>query len=60
MEIISGNKSHGGRQLVCKHASDATHTDMVFSIFLPPQAEKGKCRPALKDRAESGTLSPVL
>jgi S-formylglutathione hydrolase len=41
MEIVSENKSHGGRQLVVKHASDATHTDMTFSIFLPPQAEGG-------------------
>ena len=41
MEIISENKAHGGRQLVVKHASDATGTDMTFSIFLPPQAEGG-------------------
>jgi S-formylglutathione hydrolase len=41
MEIISENKSHGGRQLVVKHASTATSTDMTFSIFLPPQAGNG-------------------
>ena len=41
MEIVSENKSHGGRQLVVKHASTATQTDMVFSVFLPPQAEGG-------------------
>jgi S-formylglutathione hydrolase len=41
VEIISENKSHGGRQLVVKHASSATSTDMTFSIFLPPQAEDG-------------------
>jgi S-formylglutathione hydrolase len=41
MEIVSENKSHGGRQLVVKHASSATSTDMTFSIFLPPQAEEG-------------------
>ena len=41
MEIVSENKSHGGRQLVCSHASVATGTDMTFSIFLPPQAEQG-------------------
>ena len=41
MEIVSENKSHGGRQLVVKHASHATGTDMTFSIFLPPQAEGG-------------------
>ncbi|MFL6765012.1 MAG: S-formylglutathione hydrolase [Sphingomicrobium sp.] len=41
MEIVSENKSHGGRQLVVRHASHATSTDMTFSIFLPPQAEQG-------------------
>ena len=46
MEILSENQSHGGRQLVVKHASAVTRTDMVFSIFLPPQAETGTC-PAL-------------
>jgi S-formylglutathione hydrolase len=39
MEIISENKAHGGRQLVVKHPSRATSTEMTFSIFLPPQAE---------------------
>jgi S-formylglutathione hydrolase len=41
MEIVSENKAHGGRQLVCRHASLATGTEMTFSIFLPPQAEEG-------------------
>ena len=41
LEIVSENRSHGGRQLVVKHASTATGTDMTFSIFLPPQAEEG-------------------
>ena len=41
MEIVSENKSHGGRQVVVKHASSATSTDMTFSIFLPPQAQEG-------------------
>ena len=39
VEIVSENKAHGGRQLVVKHKSSATGTDMTFSIFLPPQAE---------------------
>ena len=43
METISTVKSHGGRQLVLKHASRATGTDMTFAVFLPPQAEKGPC-----------------
>lgn len=38
IEILSENESHGGRQLVVKHASTSTSTDMIFSIFLPPQA----------------------
>lgn len=41
LEIVSENKSHGGRQLVVKHSSAATSTEMAFSIFLPPQAEDG-------------------
>jgi S-formylglutathione hydrolase len=41
MEVVSENKSHGGRQLVCKHASLATGTDMTFSIYLPRQADAG-------------------
>ena len=41
IEIVSENKSHGGRQLVVRHPSSATGTDMTFSIFLPPQAEEG-------------------
>ena len=43
MEIVSENRSHGGRQLVCKHSSAATTTDMVFSVFLPPKADAGPC-----------------
>jgi len=39
MEIVSETKSHGGRQLVVRHASSSTSTDMTFSIYLPPQAE---------------------
>jgi S-formylglutathione hydrolase len=38
VEILSENKSHGGRQLVVRHPSSATSTDMTFSIYLPPQA----------------------
>ena len=42
MEIVSENKAHGGRQLVVRHPSSATHTDMTFSIFLPPGAQGGE------------------
>lgn len=41
VDIVSENKSHGGRQLVVRHSSTSTSTDMTFSIFLPPQAEGG-------------------
>ena len=47
LEIVSENRAHGGRQLVVKHASAATGTDMTFSIFLPPQAEGGGKAPVV-------------
>jgi S-formylglutathione hydrolase len=47
LEVVSENKSHGGRQLVVKHASAATSTDMTFSIYLPPQAESGRRLPVV-------------
>jgi S-formylglutathione hydrolase len=47
MEIVGKNKSHGGQQLVCKHGSSATGTDMSFSIYLPPQAETGSKLPVV-------------
>ena len=43
MEVLSETRSHGGRQLVVKHASASTQTDMVFSAFLPPQAATAAC-----------------
>ena len=43
MEILSDSRSHGGRQLVVRHASFATTTDMTLAIFLPPQAEHAPC-----------------
>jgi S-formylglutathione hydrolase len=47
LSIVSEAKSHGGRQIVVRHASAATATDMIFSIFLPPQAEKGAKLPVV-------------
>jgi S-formylglutathione hydrolase len=47
MEIVSENKSHGGRQLVCQHVSVATGTDMTFSIYLPPQTDAGGKHPVV-------------
>ena len=47
IEILSENESHGGRQLVVKHSSTSTSTDMIFSIFLPPQAAGGERLPVV-------------
>jgi len=41
LEIVSEARARGGRQMVVRHDSTETGTDMVFSIFLPPQAEGG-------------------
>ena len=46
MQTVSTNKSHGGTQGVYTHASDATGTDMTFSVFVPPH-EKGASLPVL-------------
>ena len=47
LETISENKSHGGRQLVVRHPSAVCRCDMTFSIFLPPQAERGAKLPVV-------------
>lgn len=41
MEVVSENRSFGGRQIVAKHPSDACGCDMTFAVYLPPQAEEG-------------------
>jgi len=47
LETVSEVKSHGGVQGVYRHASAATDTDMTFSVFVPPQPEKGEPLPVL-------------
>ena len=47
LEILSENKAHGGRQLVAKHASTSTGTEMTFTIFLPPQEGSGEKLPVV-------------
>ena len=42
LERLSANRSHGGVQGVYRHASAATGTDMVFSVFVPDQAATRK------------------
>lgn len=41
METVSTNKSHGGVQGVYRHESRETKCAMTFSVFTPPQAERG-------------------
>ena len=47
LETVSEVKSHGGVQGVYRHASAATGTEMTFSVFMPPQPEKGEPLPVL-------------
>jgi S-formylglutathione hydrolase len=47
VEVLSDNKSHGGRQLVVRHGSRASSTDLTFSFVLPPQAEQGAKPPVV-------------
>ena len=47
LETVSEVKAHGGVQGVYRHASAATGTDMVFSLFMPPQPERGEPLPLL-------------
>ncbi len=47
LETISEVKSHGGVQGVYRHASAMTETDMVFSLFMPPEVECGEPLPML-------------
>ena len=41
LEQIGSNQSFGGQQLRYKHQSSVLNCEMTFSIYLPPQAEKG-------------------
>lgn len=41
IEQIGANQSFGGQQLRFKHQSAVLNCEMTFSIYLPPQAEKG-------------------
>ncbi|GLQ77620.1 S-formylglutathione hydrolase [Mesorhizobium huakuii] len=43
MKTISSAKSHGGVQGVYSHASDACACDMIFAVFVPPQARERPC-----------------
>jgi S-formylglutathione hydrolase len=43
IEVVETHKAFGGVQGVYRHASAATGTTMTFSVFTPPQAERGPC-----------------
>ena len=47
LECVSAVRSFGGTQKVYRHASRETGTDMVFAVYLPPQAEAGAKLPLL-------------
>ena len=47
LEAVSEVAAHGGVQGVYRHASAATGTDMVFSLFMPPEVERGEPLPVL-------------
>jgi S-formylglutathione hydrolase len=41
-QIVSQSRSFGGTQLICRHRSSETGTDMRFSIYVPPLG--GSCQ----------------
>ncbi len=41
MEVIAENRCFGGRQLRYRHRSAVLDCDMVFAVYLPPQATQG-------------------
>ncbi|MBL4671194.1 MAG: S-formylglutathione hydrolase [Arenicella sp.] len=42
MEHLSSSKIFGGQQSQYKHLSSSLNCDMVFSVYMPPQAENAK------------------
>lgn len=47
LETLSTNRSFGGVQGVYRHRSAETGTDMIFSVFVPPQAQAGEPLPVV-------------
>lgn len=47
IELVSANKSFGGWQKRYRHRSQVLGCDMIFAIFLPPQADQGEALPVL-------------
>ncbi len=42
IDYLSQSKAFGGEQFVCSHRSEATGTEMTFSVYVPPHAEGAK------------------
>jgi S-formylglutathione hydrolase len=47
LETVSAARCFDGVQTVCRHQSRETGTDMVFGIYLPPDAEAGAKLPVV-------------
>lgn len=47
IEQVSANKMFGGMQLKLKHHSQALGCDMIFSVYLPPNAKPGRKVPVI-------------
>ena len=47
LENISCQKSFGGWHKRYRHRSSSLNCDMVFAVYLPPQAEQGEKLPVL-------------
>lgn len=47
LELLSSQKSFGGRHNRYRHRSDTLQCDMVFAVYLPPQAEQSGRLPVL-------------
>tara|TARA_R110001592_G_scaffold4318_9_gene24327 strand:+ start:6825 stop:7676 length:852 start_codon:yes stop_codon:yes gene_type:complete len=47
LELVSANKSFGGWHKRYRHRSTALSCDMVFAVYLPPQADQGQPLPVV-------------
>jgi S-formylglutathione hydrolase len=47
IEQVSANKMFGGTQLKLKHHSQTLGCDMIFSVYLPPNAKPGRKVPVI-------------
>ena len=47
IEQVSANKMFGGKQVKFKHKSSVLSCDMIFSVYLPPNAKPGSKVPVI-------------